>query len=467
MVLKLYDTLTRSKKEVAGENGLVTMYVCGLTPQSEVHVGHIRTFVVFDLIRRIIERSGLRTLHVQNFTDIDDKIIARAKELKIQPSELAEKNIVEYFDVVDKLGLLRAHIYPRVTDHVDEIIGAVKELIRKGNAYQADGDVYFDVRSFPEYGKLSHQTLADLVAGARVEPSPIKRRPEDFALWKAAKPGEPSWKSPWGPGRPGWHIECTVMAVKYLGETLAIHGGGQDLIFPHHENEIAQTESLTGKTFSKMWVHVGWVTMMGEKMSKSVGNVVPVSAAIQKWAPEVVKLALLSVHYRSPLEFGEPALQQTEAFVDRFRKTYFRLLSLAPRAAGESDNLPSEVSSLFAQFEAALDDDLNTPVAFAKVSEIIRIVNKALDSGEVSEESARVVKKTLETVAALFGVSLGQKGETELTPKLLSILMEIREEARSRGDFKTSDLIRLRLAEAGVIIEDTPKGPVWIIKKSG
>ncbi|MCL5788370.1 MAG: cysteine--tRNA ligase [Candidatus Marsarchaeota archaeon] len=492
MVLRLYDTLTRTMKEVDSEDRVVRMYVCGLTPQSAVHVGHIRTFVVFDVVRRLLESEGFKTIHVQNFTDIDDKIIAKASQMGINPSELAEKNIQEYYELVDKIHLLRAHHYPRVTDHIQEIVEAVAKLVEKGYAYAVDGDVYFDVRSFPDYGKLSHQTLEQLQAGARVEPSEKKRHPEDFALWKGAKQGEPSWSSPWGKGRPGWHIECSVMSIKYLGETIDLHGGGQDLIFPHHENEIAQSEALTGKKFSRQWMHVGWVTMSGAKMSKSTGNVILVADLLRKVNPDTLKVALLQTHYRSPLEADDSAISQADAFVERLRKTYAKLQSLSsskgyPSTVATSEDSDYEkedggksrasnvrigssqarvVGRLYREFVTALENDLDTPLALSKLAEMVRAANRMLDlEGNYADEAETMVR-LIGSACSLLGLTLGdaQPAKDNLVDKIMMLLLEIRETARLRGDYELSDRIRLRLAEMNILIEDTQRGPVWFYK---
>lgn len=466
-MVRLYNTLTRSVEEIHAERGgQVRIYVCGLTPQSHVHVGHARTFLVFDVLRRLLEYRGYRVIHVQNFTDIDDKIIAKAKELGVQPSEVAEKYIQEYFEVMDKLHVRRAHYYPRVTENIPEIIDFISALIRLGYAYVSDGDVYFEVKKFGGYGKLSHQRVEDLVAGARVEPSAKKRNPEDFALWKAAPPSEVGWMSPWGKGRPGWHIECSAMIKKYLGETIHIHGGGQDLIFPHHENEIAQSEALTGKPLAYHWVHVGWVTMGQTKMSKSVGNVVNLVDLFEQWDPNTVRLALLSTHYRGPLEFSDSVLEQAEANIRKIEATLSSIRSvLEGRAAAKGPQTSIGVEAALEQFLVSLEEDLDTPRALAVLFEFLRRVNSAVSSGELGSQEAERAERALATMLELLGVELAGPAVSIDVRKLIELILEVREEARMRRDYVTADKIRLRLAELGIVVEDTKEGPRWSFKR--
>lgn len=465
--MRLYNTLTRRVEDLRFEGqGPIKIYVCGLTPQSHVHVGHARTFLVFDVIRRLLEHRGHSVIHVQNFTDIDDKIIAKAKELGVQPSEVAEKYIQEFFDVMDRLHVRRAHHYPRVTENIPEIIDFIDGLIRLGYAYVSDGDVYFEVKKFAGYGKLSHQRVEDLVAGARVEPSEKKRSPEDFALWKASPPGEVGWASPWGKGRPGWHIECSTMIRKYLGDTIHVHGGGQDLIFPHHENEIAQSEALTGKPLAHHWVHVGWVTMGQVKMSKSVGNVVNLVDLLEDRDPNTVRLALLGTHYRGPLEFGDAVLDQAEANISRIEAALRNLKDAAQGGAGGgSGQLDLAAAEALRQFLDSLEDDLDTPRAIAVLMEFVRRVNNASSSGGLSRSEAQRVQDALGQMLGVLGIELERPAVPVDVEKLIQLILEIREEARMRRDYVTADKIRLRLAELGIIVEDTREGPRWRPKK--
>ncbi len=435
-----------------------------MTPQSHVHVGHARVFVVFDVLRRLLERNNLRVIHVQNFTDIDDKIIARAKEMEIQPSEVAEKNIQEYFEVLDKLNVKRANHYPRVTEHMSEIISLIKRLIEGGHAYVAEGDVYFSVRSFKDYGKLSHQKVEDLLAGARIEPLESKHSPEDFALWKKAKPGEPSWDSPWGKGRPGWAIECSAMAEKYLGPTLDVHGGGQDLIFPHHENEIAQSESATGRELARFWVHVGLVNTSGAKMSKSTGNVTNLIEIYKTREPLALRLALLGTHYRAPLDYDEVILTQAEAGLTRIRNS-LKLLSEAEKVTkkGESTH-GEELQRLMSEFLNRLEDDIDTPAALSVLYETVKLSNRLAQQEGVAEGDLALARSTLEQMAHLLGI-LEERTTTKSVDyePLIRLLLEVRDNSRAKKDFQTADLIRERLAAIGVIIEDTPAGTRWTL----
>lgn len=438
------------------------MYVCGLTPQGPSHVGHARTFVVFDLLKRLLKYEGYTVIHVQNFTDVDDKIIQKSRELGLQPSEVAEKYIVEFTDNMEKLNVQPPNLYPRVTQHIEEIIRSVQKLIDMGHAYPSGEDVYFSVSSFPEYGKLSHQKVDDLIAGARIEPSEKKKSPEDFALWKGASGDEIGWQSPWGRGRPGWHIECSVMAIKYLGETLDIHGGGQDLIFPHHENEIAQSEALTGKPFSKYWMHVGLVTFQEAKMSKSTGNVVLLSDLFKKWQPDAVRLALLSAHYRSPLEWNEAVLKQAEMNVKRIATAFSALSTALPRDGSGPEELIAGVERAFGRFVSSLENDLDTPKAIASLFELVRIANKVAEGGG-SGELIRRTRDALKDALTILGLEIVEDKSQTLVANLVNLLLEMREEARKKKDFETADRIRAELAKLGISVEDTPRGPKWTI----
>jgi cysteinyl-tRNA synthetase len=464
--LRLYNTLTKIIEELCVDDGSpIKMYVCGLTPQSHIHVGHARTFLVFDLLRRTLELRGYKVIHVQNFTDIDDKIIMKSKEMNIQPSEVAEKYIQEYFEVMDKLHVLRAHYYPRVTQNIPEIIDFIKELVSRGYAYVSGGDVYFEVKKFKEYGKLSQQKVGGLIAGARVDPSENKRNPEDFALWKAAGPDEVGWMSPWGKGRPGWHIECSTLIKKYLGDSIHIHGGGQDLIFPHHENEIAQSESLTGKPLAHHWVHVGWVTKAQEKMSKSIGNTVDLIELFEQRKPDVIRLALLSTHYRKPLEFNDQVLDQAEANLRRIRSTMFGLQNTTHIKEGEAVS-ESKIDSEGAlrDFLESLETDLDTPKALSVLFEFIRSINNALSANSLSREDGERALKTLKTMLNTLGLDFEESTLGDKASKLIELILELREEARLRRDYVTADKIRLKLAELGIIVEDTRDGPKWKLK---
>ncbi len=389
--MKLYNTLTKTKEEfVPLHPGEVRMYSCGPTVYNYFHIGNARPFIIFDVFRRYMEYKGYKVTFVQNFTDIDDKMIQRAKEEGITVKELAEKFIEEYFKDADALGIRRADYHPRATEHIDDIIEFIQKLMDKGLAYQAGNDVYFDTSAYEDYGKLSGQSLEDLEMGARIDINEAKKNPMDFVLWKGQKPGEPAWDSPWGPGRPGWHIECSVMSTKYLGETIDIHSGGQDLIFPHHENEIAQSEGLTGKPFARYWLHNGYINVDNRKMSKSLGNFFTVRDIIKEFDPEVVRLFMLSSHYRNPINFSRELLEQEQSALERLYNAKHNLeylLESAPdRPADEEekqflDKLPRFVKD----FEEAMEDDINTADAVGVIFDLVREINTSIKGGQAAE----------------------------------------------------------------------------------
>jgi cysteinyl-tRNA synthetase len=454
--MRLYNTLTRQISEfVPRDAGRVGMYVCGPTVYDVPHIGHARAILVPDVLRRYLEWTGLRVFHVRNVTDIDDKIITRAQREGRSSFEVAEEFTRVYDEQVARLGVLPPHIVPRATGHIVEMIELIAELIKRGAAYAADGDVLFSVRSFPEYGKLSGRDVDELRAGARIDPGEQKRDPVDFALWKAAKPGEPSWPSPWGPGRPGWHIECSAMSTKYLSAGFDIHGGGMDLQFPHHENEIAQSEAATGQTFVRWWVHNGMLTIGAEKMSKSLGNFIPLDEAIDRYGAGGLRMFFLSAHYRSPLEFADDRLAEGRAAFERLR-AFVRATADLPEAAERTQ----EADDARARFRAVMDDDLNTPQAQAVLFDLARTGHAHLSAGRKDEAAA--ARDTLIELAGVLGYDLGEAagGGTSVAP-LVEELLALREEARARRDFATADRIRGRIAEAGVVVEDTPTGPRW------
>lgn len=451
--MRLVDTLTGEKKplEPLDPGGGVRMYVCGLTPYSRAHVGHALKAVVFDVLRRFLEWRGYRVRHIENFTDIDDKLIERANVLGVSVGELAEEHIDEYLRSLHRLNVLPATAYPRVTEYVSQIVEFVEQLVARGHAYVAGGDVYFRVRSFPGYGKLSHRRIDELKAGARVDPLERKDDPLDFALWKGAKPGEPSWPSPWGPGRPGWHIECSVMAYHTLGEQLDIHGGGADLIFPHHENESAQTEALTGKPLADIWVHNALLQMSGEKMSKSVGNVVLISEALDRWGTDAFRLFVLTSHYRTPATFSEEAMEAARAGAERLREA-----ALAPSPEGEPFELPLE--ALRQRFIAAMEDDLNTPRALAVLFELAREINRGRAGGQDTAPAQALLRE----LAGVLGLTLQEPPHRQrAAAPFIDLLVEIRSELRAQKQFALADRIRARLGELGVELHDTPEGTTW------
>ena len=462
MTLRVTNTLTREKEQFETlEPGHVRMYVCGPTVYSDAHIGHAMSAIVFDMIRRYLEYSGYRVTFAMNFTDIDDKIIQRAVALGLPPHELAEQLIDAWLDETAALNIKPATIYPRATQEIPTIIEMVKGLLVKGHAYTIDGDVYFRVLSFPEYGKLSHRTLEEMLAGARVEIDPRKEHPMDFALWKAAKPGEPAWDSPWGPGRPGWHIECSAMIYRHLGEQIDIHGGGADLIFPHHENEIAQSEAFTGKKpFVRYWLHNGLLQLGGEKMSKSIGNLITIRELLARNGAGPFRLLVLSSHYRSPLTFTEEAFEAATRGFDRLR------LAVQGVEPAELPNRPEHELATLADatrlaFRQAMDDDFDTPVALARLFELARAINRARASGE-RLEAIRYAQFTLLELATVLGFRFDEQstGRQSAEP-FIDLLLDVRARLRAQRQWELADYIRGRLNELGILVEDTPGGTTW------
>jgi len=473
MVLKVFNTLGRRKEKfIPIRPGEVRIYVCGPTVYDYIHIGNARAFVVADVIRRYLEYKGFKVKYVSNITDIDDKMINRAKETGISIQELGEIYSDAYFEDIGKLNIRKPDVTPRATQHIPEIIEAVETLIEKGYAYTANGDVYFDISKFKEYGKLSGNKAEALEMGARIEINPKKKNPADFALWKGWKPGEPAWHSPWGKGRPGWHIECSTMAQKYLGETLDIHMGGKDLIFPHHENEIAQAEAATGKPFAKYWLHNEWLTVEGEKMSKSLGNFITVRDALKMCSPAVLRFFLISAHYRSSLDFNKEALKTAERNLERLIRTLKRLNSLPERDSqtSEDEKLLFEVEDGKKKFEEAMDDDFNTPLAISALFSIARSINNYADVNEtigrsVKQRVLRIFTDLLDVLGIEWSADTEETGLTELLEDVIRILVDVRNEMRKRKEWGIADSIRERLKRIGVILEDTPKETRWIIKK--
>ncbi|WP_323721495.1 cysteine--tRNA ligase [Acetomicrobium sp.] len=469
MGLTLYNDLTRCKEEFMPLiQGKVGFYVCGPTVYDFIHIGNARPFVVFDVLRRYMEHKGLEVIYVQNFTDIDDKMINKANELGISVEELAERFINAYFEDIAPLGVKRATVHPFATEHIDEIIDLISRIMENGHAYVTEGNVYFDVKSFPEYGKLSGQSIEELQAGARIEVDVRKRHPLDFVLWKAKKAGEPWWDSPWGPGRPGWHIECSAMAMKYLGETVDIHGGGSDLIFPHHENEIAQAEAATGKQFVRYWVHNGYLLINKEKMSKSLGNILTVREIIKKYQPLAVRLFILGAHYRSPLDFSDESLTQATRSLQRLRNCYSDLMFHLERS--QEKDVPDTwlndiVDEGYGRFCEALDDDCNTAAALGVVFEVVRELNNYLKENVTPDKraliNARKFFATVEDIMGIIGIETILAKTEEIPSSEIERLIKERDEARKMRDFARADSIRNELADRGIILEDTPFGTRW------
>ncbi|GIW39657.1 MAG: cysteine--tRNA ligase [Candidatus Binatia bacterium] len=470
MALRLHNTLTgRVEEFVPLEPGRVRMYVCGVTVYDRSHIGHARALVTFDVLYRFLRDRGYEVTFVRNFTDIDDKILARAQTLGIPPEKLAAENIRAFEQDVRALGCLPPTLEPRATEHVPEMIELIRELERKGLAYPVDGDVYFSVRDFPGYGKLSKRRLDDMVAGARVQVDPRKRHPMDFALWKASKPGEPAWPSPWGPGRPGWHIECSAMGAKYLGQPFDIHGGGSDLVFPHHENEIAQSEGAKGVPLARYWVHNGLVSVAHEKMSKSAGNFMTVEEAARRYGGEALRLFCLGTHYRNPLDFSPDRLAENAKSLHRVYET----LARATEAAGSSvERARPEVPPAFSE---ALEDDLNTAKALGVFFETLRATNRSLDAGESRERVAHLLA-SLRAMGRVLGIAqqdphafLEEERRrtlraSELDAEEIEKLVAERAAARKARDFRRADAIRDELKARGIVLEDTPEGTKWRVE---
>ncbi|CDZ24790.1 Cysteine-tRNA ligase [[Clostridium] cellulosi] len=458
--MKIYNTLTRKKEELIPiESGKVRIYACGPTVYNFIHIGNARPLVVFDTLRRYLEYKGYEVKFVQNFTDVDDKLINRANTEGTTVPEIAEKYIAEYKVDAKGLNVREATVHPRATENIENIIELIKTLVDKGYAYVSQGDVYFHTRSFNEYGKLSHQPLDDLEAGARIDVSEIKEDPMDFALWKSAKPGEPAWESPWGKGRPGWHIECSAMARRYLGDTIDIHCGGQDLIFPHHENEIAQSECATGKPFARYWMHNGYINVDNRKMSKSLGNFFTVREVAKKFGYEPIRYLMLSSHYRSQINFSEDIMEQAKAALARLHNCRDNLdFAISNAKSGKIDTeLKSKFESRRVQFCEAMDDDLNTADAISALFELAKDINIAI--------SASPDKETLEYAASIFDELSGVLGfemkKNVTIDAEIEALIQKRQEARKARNFKTADAIRDELKARGIILEDTPQGVKW------
>ncbi len=459
--MQIYNSQSRRKEELIPlEEGKIRMYVCGPTVYNYIHIGNARPFIVFDVLRRYLEFRGYQVTFVQNFTDIDDKMIRRANEEGITVKELGDRFIEEYKKDAAALGIRPATIHPRATEHIGEIIRMVKQLQEKGYAYEVDGDVYFDVSRDPGYGKLSGQNLEDLEAGARVDVEDVKRNPADFALWKAAKPDEPSWKSPWGPGRPGWHIECSAMSRKYLGDTFDIHAGGKDLLFPHHENEVAQSECCTGKPFARYWMHNGFINIDNEKMSKSKGNFFTVRDILKEYDAEDIRMFMLSAHYRSPVNFSRDMMAQARASLQRLYTARDNMAFLLSHASEKemSENereLLKEAAAAEERFDAAMDDDMNTADAIGAVFDIVRAANTSLNA----ESSKGAVGGMLDAMQRLCGVlGLVVRPYEEAVPDEIKALADARARARSEKNWSESDRLRDEMKNRGWTVEDTPQG---------
>ncbi len=464
--MKIYNTMTRQKQEfVPIKEGEVSMYSCGPTVYDYFHIGNARPFIIFDTMRRYLEYLGYKVTFVQNFTDIDDKMINRANKEGITVKELGERFIAEYFKDAEALGIKKATIHPKATENIEAIIDVVKNLEEKGYAYNVDGNVYFRTKKFDDYGKLSHQPLEELESGARIDVTDDKEDPMDFALWKAQKPGEPAWESPWGMGRPGWHIECSAMVNKFLGASIDIHSGGKDLIFPHHENEIAQSECANGCSFANYWMHNGYININNQKMSKSLGNFFTIRDITEKYKPEVVRFFMLSAHYRSPVNFSDELMQQAQSAMERVY-TCIDNLKFLLGAAGERDLNESEKELAEALLKAkkrfcdAMDDDLNTADAISAIFDIVSVANKNLSQS--GNNAKKVVEDTLSMIHELGDVlGLFEEKEEHSVDSEIEALIEKRNEARKNKDWAEADRIRDELKARNIILKDTPMGVKW------
>ena len=487
--MRVHNTLSGKKEEFLPQGDEVKMYVCGVTPYDDSHIGHAMSYIIFDVIRRYLQFRGYKLKYVQNITDIDDKIIDRANKLGVSTSELAGKFTRSHFEDMDALDIARADVYPRATEEIPKIIEVIQGLIDKGHAYAAQGNVYFRVKSVSDYGKLSHRSLDSMMSTSTADTGQGKENPMDFALWKAAKPSEPSWESPWGQGRPGWHIECSAMSLKYLGEQIDIHGGGQDLIFPHHENEIAQSEGFTGaKPFVRYWLHNGLLRLGEDKMSKSVGNLITIKEILEKHSADALRIFVLSSHYRSPLTYSEQVLEAAEGGGERLRQV------IEAEGGGKKDSGKIDAESYRQRFIEAMDDDFNTPQALAALFDLARDINRASDEGysiaaaqQTLSELAGVLGLTLEALegAPLDAEALQQTldsileqlkkaGQSQLVTGISSrlaglssaessveALISTRNQLRKGGEYRLADEIRSKLDELNIVLEDTAKETVW------
>ncbi len=461
MGLRIYNTLTREKEAFEPlEPGVVKMYVCGPTVYGKAHIGHGMSSIVFDMVRRFLEYQGHRVEHVMNYTDVDDKVIKGAQAAGEDPLRMAERLIGDYDRHLRDLNVLPAKVFPRVSSEIDFIIQMIEKLVASGHAYGVDGDVYFQVDSDPDYGKLSGRRVDEMLAGARLEIDPRKHNPADFALWKAAKPGEPTWASPWGAGRPGWHIECSAMSLHHLGEQIDIHGGGSDLIFPHHENEIAQTESVTQLPFARFWMHNGMLQFTGEKMSKSLGNIVTIEDFLKSYSGDVLRMLVLNASYRSPLVYNDEVVEQAARGLER--------LTAGLRARAEMDAAEPEAETELAKrseaaqigFVTAMEDDFNTPVALSHLFDLVRAINQARDAG-AGPQAVTQAQTQLRELAGVLGLRLELGGGPGEAGPFIELILEFRQALRQRGEFELADGLRDRLADLGVVLEDTKDGSSW------
>ena len=482
MALRIYNSLTKRKEEFKPlEDDHVRMYNCGPTVYDYFHIGNARNFITAETVCRYLEHKGYKVTFVQNVTDVEDKIIARANELGIQPSDVADKYTEAYFEDLKKFRTRMPDINPKATEHIDDIIQFVQKLVDKGIAYEAEGDVYYEIANFKDYGKLSGQKVEDTIAGARIAVNERKRHPADFDLWKASKPGEPGWDSPWGKGRPGWHIECSVMSSKYLGETFDIHIGGNDLVFPHHENEIAQSEALTGKPFARFWIHNGMLQMSGDKMSKSLGNIKSVRELLEDYDADVIRFYLLSAHYRGPLELKADSLDEARRALQRIyncvdlmnRSGTTKTKIVVDQLSDAEKKLYDSIEAASQEFEKSMDDDFNTSGAVGAIFDLVASANKFVAEHDGLSDQGRAVLgqvgSAVTDLCQILGLQISgavvPAEDESLVSDLLELFIQVRHDARERKDWATADKVRDGLSELGIKLEDTREGTIWKIER--
>ena len=457
--MKIFDTLTKQDQELE-TRGKVRIYLCGVTVYDDSHIGHARTIIVFDVLRRYLEAKGAWVDFIQNFTDVDDKIITRAKRENVQASAISSRYIDNYFHDFDELNVLHATQYPKATEHIQDMQNFIKSLVDKGVAYTAKNGVYFSVAKFPEYGKLSKKKIDDLLSGARVEVDESKKDPLDFALWKFSNE-DPSWESPWGRGRPGWHIECSAMSIKYLGESFEIHGGGRDLIFPHHENEIAQSEALTSQTFAKIWMHVGMVTIDGEKMSKSLGNIKSVQHVLENWGPNIIRLFCLSGHYSKPIDYSEELLKENLIKWRQVEACYYELiLAESNQQQNSGEILVSECKN---EFESALENDFNTHEALSAFFKLVKETNRLAADDKLTQNDAKIILEEFEKMTQVLGLKILKIDKQEIDS--VNNLIKKREDLRKQKQFEEADKIRKEISDMGIELIDHKSRTTWMRKE--
>jgi cysteinyl-tRNA synthetase len=457
--LRIFDTLSTKEKEVTSEN--VRIYVCGVTVYDESHIGHARTIIVFDSLRRYLESTGRMVNFVQNFTDVDDKIINRANSENTSQSEISTRYIASYFADFDKLNIKRATAYPKATEHIQDMINLIQNLVNSGFAYVSKNGVYYRVSKFSEYGKLSKKKTDDLISGARIEVDEAKDDPLDFALWKFST-SEPNWPSPWGNGRPGWHIECSAMSLKYLGGEFEIHGGGRDLIFPHHENEIAQTEAFTNKPLAKIWMHVGMVTINGEKMSKSVGNIKSVKYVLENWGPNIIRLFCLSGHYSKPIDYSEELLKENLIKWRQAETAYYEMI-MSENNASTTDEVSAIVSECKAEFNSSLESDFNTAGAVSAFFKMVKGINRIAASEQMTQSIAKIALPEFERMSQILGLEVQKVTESER--QAISDLIKKRDELRAQKQYSEADKIRTQISQMNIVLLDHKDKTIWMKKE--